>query len=61
MPIVRAINDIAHVLDKCTIAEHTESEELIDALTRLGVDFAQGYAVHRPEPIADYFSEAAPP
>ncbi|MCY7355086.1 MAG: EAL domain-containing protein [Lysobacter sp.] len=56
VPIVRAINDIAHVLDKHTIAEHTESEELIDALTQLGVDFAQGYAVHRPEPIDDYFA-----
>ncbi|MEJ7746826.1 MAG: EAL domain-containing protein [Luteimonas sp.] len=56
VPIVRAINDIAHVLDKRTIAEHTESEELIDALAQLGVDFAQGYAVHRPEPIGDYFA-----
>ncbi|MDQ3229935.1 MAG: EAL domain-containing protein, partial [Pseudomonadota bacterium] len=56
VPIVRAINEIAHVLDKRTIAEHTESDELINALARLGVDFAQGYAVHRPEPIDDYFS-----
>lgn len=58
VPIVRAINDIAHVLDKRTIAEHTESQELIDALTRLGVDFAQGYAVHRPEPIQAYFARS---
>lgn len=56
VPIVRAINDIAHVLDKRTIAEHTETEELIDALRLLGVDFAQGYAVHRPEPIDSYFA-----
>lgn len=56
VPIVRAINDIAHVLDKRTIAEHTESEELVDALRLLGVDFAQGYAVHRPEPIDSYFA-----
>ena len=56
VPIVRAINEIAHVLDKRTIAEHTESQEVIDALTRLGVDFAQGYAVHRPEPIQTYFA-----
>jgi diguanylate cyclase (GGDEF)-like protein len=53
--VVRAITDIAHVLDKQTIAEHTESEADFDTLRALGVDFAQGFGIHRPEPIEQFF------
>ena len=53
--VVRSINEIAHVLDKRSIAEHTESERDRQALVALGVDYGQGYAFDRPRPIADYF------
>jgi EAL domain-containing protein (putative c-di-GMP-specific phosphodiesterase class I) len=53
--VVRSINEIAHVLDKRSIAEHTESERERQALIALGVDFAQGYAIDRPRPIDEYF------
>ena len=53
--VVRSITQIAHVLHKRTIAEHTESEQLRTALTELGVDFAQGYAIDRPQPLSTYF------
>ncbi len=53
--VVRAITDIAHVLDKQTIAEHTENESDFATLRALGVDYAQGFAIHRPEPIDQFF------
>jgi hypothetical protein len=52
MAVIRSITDIAHVLDKQTIAEHTENEAILASLRELGVDYAQGYGIHRPEPLA---------
>jgi EAL domain-containing protein (putative c-di-GMP-specific phosphodiesterase class I) len=57
--IVRSITDIAHVLDKRTIAEHVESAALCATLRALGVDFAQGFALHRPEPLETFFAPRA--
>lgn len=56
MAVIRSITDIAHVLDKQTIAEHTENEAILASLRELGVDYAQGYGIHRPEPLDSYFS-----
>ena len=54
--VVRSITDIAHVLHKKTIAEQVENEQVIALLLTLGVDMAQGYGLHRPEPLAQYFA-----
>ena len=54
--VVRSINEIAHVLDKRSIAEHTESDRDRQALIALGVDYAQGFAIDRPRPIEEYFA-----
>lgn len=56
MAVIRSITDIAHVLDKQTIAEHTENDAIYASLRELGVDFAQGFGIHRPQPIEQYFS-----
>ena len=48
---VRCIQEVAHVVGKQTIAEFVEGPEVLQLLRELGVDFAQGYAIHRPEPI----------
>lgn len=48
--IVRAVTDIGHNRGMSVIAEWVDSEELIRALAEIGVDHAQGYALHRPEP-----------
>jgi EAL domain-containing protein (putative c-di-GMP-specific phosphodiesterase class I) len=61
MAVIRSITDIAHVLDKQTIAEHTENEAILGSLRELGVDYAQGYGIHRPEPLADYFAHPMAP
>lgn len=47
--IVEAINRIGHVAGLHTIAEFVESREILDTLGRVGVDYAQGYHIHRPE------------
>jgi len=48
---VRCIQEVAHVVGKKTIAEFAESAEVCEVLRAMGVDYAQGYAIHRPEPI----------
>jgi len=48
--MVESINQIGHVMGKLTIAEFVESPEILQALTEIGVDFAQGYAIAHPMP-----------
>ena len=47
--MVRSINEIGHLTGKKTIAEFAENAEIIQMLTSLGVDFAQGYGVAQPQ------------
>lgn len=48
--IVEAINNIGHVAGLKTIAEFVESDAIRSRLIEIGVDYAQGYGIHRPEP-----------
>lgn len=48
--MVAAINHIGHVMGKRTIAEFVETPQLMQAVTQLGIDYAQGYAIMRPQP-----------
>lgn len=47
--MVDAINRVGQVMGLSTIAEFVESDEILFALREIGVDFAQGYAIHKPE------------
>ena len=58
--VVRSITEIAHVLDKRTVAEQAETGAQLDSLRAMGVDFAQGYAIARPMPIATFFEGLVP-
>jgi diguanylate cyclase (GGDEF)-like protein/PAS domain S-box-containing protein len=49
--MVAAINEVGHVMGIKTIAECAENHEIIDQLTKLGVDYAQGFAISTPMPI----------
>ena len=51
--MVSAVNHVGHVMGLKTVAEFVESEDILRRLQALGVDFAQGYGIHRPEPLAD--------
>jgi len=47
--IVEAINRISHILGMQTVAESVEDAEVLEKLTSLKVDFAQGYFIAEPE------------
>lgn len=48
--LVESIHHIGMVMGIHTIAESVEDEETLEALRRIGVDYAQGYAIAAPEP-----------
>jgi PAS domain S-box-containing protein len=50
--LVRSIIHFARGLDKKTIAEGVESEGVLALLQSFGVDYAQGFHLGRPEPVA---------
>jgi EAL domain-containing protein (putative c-di-GMP-specific phosphodiesterase class I) len=58
--MVRAINQIGHVMNIKTIAEGVESIELLARLGTIGVDYAQGYAIGRPRAFAAEGTNAWP-
>ena len=64
--MVKAINDVGRAMGIETIAERVETKEVLDKLSALGVEFAQGFYIARPtsvqtfEPWADSrFSRSA--
>jgi diguanylate cyclase (GGDEF)-like protein len=50
---VRAIVELAKGYRIDTVAEYVESVAIADLLRKIGVDYAQGYAFSKPEPLAD--------
>ncbi len=48
---VRALNDLAHGLDKQVIAEGAETPEVLKLLSEMGTQFAQGNQFQRPVPL----------
>jgi diguanylate cyclase (GGDEF)-like protein len=49
--MVQAINQIGHTMDIKTIAEFVEDKATLEAVTEVGVDYAQGYIIAKPMPI----------
>jgi len=43
--LVKAINEVGHVMGIRTVAEYVEDPETLAAVRALGIDYAQGYAV----------------
>jgi len=50
--MVEAINHLGHVMGLKTIAEYVENDAILQKLKLLGVDYAQGFGIHIPEPIS---------
>ena len=46
--MVEVINYIGHVMHIKTIAEFVENDAILEALRKLGVDYAQGYGIEKP-------------
>ncbi|OGT30978.1 MAG: hypothetical protein A2W28_04715 [Gammaproteobacteria bacterium RBG_16_51_14] len=49
--MVKMINEIGHVMGMKTVAEFVENEAIIQKLEEIGVDYAQGYGIGRPQPL----------
>jgi Amt family ammonium transporter len=52
--MVEAIVGIAGVMGLTTIAEFVENAAVLDTLREIGVDYAQGYHLARPQPLSGY-------
>ena len=57
--MVAAINEIGHVMGIKTIAEYVENDQIMQKLEAIGVDYAQGYGIAQPQPLAAFFGETA--
>lgn len=54
---VKAIHEIATSMGKQTVAEFVTSEKTVELLKELGIDYAQGFALHKPEPLAHLLND----
>jgi len=52
--IVKTINEIGHTMDKAVIAEFVESEEILNRLHELSIDYGQGYYIAKPCPLGEF-------
>ena len=51
--MVKAINEIGHVMGLKTVAEHVENQTVLAAALATGVDFLQGFAIGKPVPLRE--------
>jgi EAL domain-containing protein (putative c-di-GMP-specific phosphodiesterase class I) len=61
--IVEVIAEIGHQRGLDVVAEWVEDVAMLELLRRLGVDYAQGFGLHRPERVSyqrDAAERAAP-
>jgi len=54
LAMVRAISDIAKVMEIQTIAEYVENQEIRDKLLEIGIDYVQGFGVAKPASLAEF-------
>ena len=51
LAIIESINHIGHLMGIQTIAEFVETQEILDKISAIGIDFAQGYGIAKPRPL----------
>lgn len=56
---VRCFVDVARVVGVKTVAEFVDRTEVLARVREIGIDYAQGFLLHRPEPIKNLFDAAA--
>jgi Amt family ammonium transporter len=54
--MVEAISNIGHIMGLKTIAEFVEDKAILFRLVDIGVDFAQGFGIRHPFPIAELYA-----
>ena len=55
--MVKSINEIAHIMDIKTIADHVDDEKLLEELAVLGVDYVQGNTIAEPVMIEELIEQ----
>ncbi len=55
--MVQTIAQLAHAMSLTTVAEYVETEEIRSRVTALGVDYGQGFAIGKPEPLGEVLAE----
>jgi diguanylate cyclase (GGDEF)-like protein/PAS domain S-box-containing protein len=50
--IVEAINEVGHVMSIKTVAEFVEDQATLTRLETLGMDYAQGFGIAKPQPLS---------
>jgi EAL domain-containing protein (putative c-di-GMP-specific phosphodiesterase class I) len=50
---VRCFVDVARVVGVKTVAEFVDSPAVLQRVKEIGIDYAQGFLLHRPEPIGN--------
>ncbi|NQY86406.1 MAG: EAL domain-containing protein [Colwellia sp.] len=56
LALVKAIYEVATALGKKTVAEFVENEETLQILADIGVTYAQGFHLGKPQPVDDIFN-----
>lgn len=56
--IVKSISEVGHALGKQVVAEWVESPAMLARLREIGVDWAQGYGLATPVPLAEWLTRA---
>ena len=51
LTLIEAMQKVAHALGISTVAECVENAEALEMLAKIGVNFAQGFHIHRPAPL----------
>ncbi len=55
LALVKAIYEVANALDKKTVAEFVENEQVLNILADIGVTYAQGYHLGKPQAVNTLF------
>lgn len=58
--IVLSMTSIARVMGALTVAEHVETDLVLQRVRQHGVDFAQGFGIDRPEPLVQVLEDMGP-
>jgi diguanylate cyclase (GGDEF)-like protein/PAS domain S-box-containing protein len=52
LAMVKSMNEVAHATGKKTVAEFVKNQDILDAIKTIGIDYAQGYHIGKPELIS---------
>jgi len=56
--LVKAIYEVATALNKKTVAEFVENEQTLELLQEIGVTYAQGFHLGKPQPVQELFKSS---